>query len=125
MSDSDERLSQAVRAGGIGIFDHDHATNVIYWSPELRQCYGFTPDEPVTLATIIAQCYPGDLDRVRQAAVRAHSPDGAGAFDIEHRIIDRAGGLRWVLTRSKTLFEDVGTDRRPIRTIGAVQDVTD
>jgi len=125
MSDSDERLSQAVRAGGIGIFDHDHATNVIYWSPELRQFYGFTADETVTLATIIAQCYPGDLDRVRQAAVRAHSPDGDGSFDIEHRIIDRAGGLRWVLTRSKTLFEAVGTDRRPIRTIGAVQDVTD
>ena len=84
MSESDERLSQAVRAGGIGIFDHDHATNVIYWSPELRQFYGFTPDEPVAMATIIAQCHPDDFGRVHQAAVRAHSPDGDGSFDIEH-----------------------------------------
>jgi two-component system cell cycle sensor histidine kinase/response regulator CckA len=125
MSESDERLSQAVRAGGIGIFDHDHATNFIYWSPELRQFYGFTPDEPLALGTIIAQCYPDDLERVRQAATRAHSPHGDGSFDIEHRIIDRAGRLRWVLTRSKTLFEGSDADRHPVRTIGAVQDVTD
>jgi len=125
MSESDERLSQAVRAGGIGIFDHDHATNVIYWSPELRQFYGFTRDEPVTLGSIIGQCHPDDLERVRQAAIRAHSPDGDGSFDIEHRIIDRGRRLRWVLTRSKTLFDGVGDERHPVRTIGAVQDVTD
>ncbi|MEI9954378.1 MAG: PAS domain S-box protein [Pseudomonadota bacterium] len=125
MSENDERLLQAVRAGGIGIFDHDHATDVIYWSAELRQFYGFTADEVVTLRAIVAQCFADDVDRVQQAAIRAHSPDGDGSFDIEHRIIDRGGQLHWLLTRSKTLFAGVGPDRHPIRTIGAVQDVTD
>ena len=69
MSENDERLLQAVRAGGIGIFDHDHATDIIYWSPELREFYGFTPDEPVTMGTIVAQCYPEDMARVGQAAI--------------------------------------------------------
>ncbi|HEY3252928.1 MAG TPA: PAS domain-containing protein, partial [Polyangiaceae bacterium] len=125
MSESDERLSQAVRAGGIGIFDHDHAADVIYWSPELRQFHGFDADEVVTMATIAAQCFPEDRDRVTQAVIAAHSPDGDGSFDIEHRIIDRTGALRWLLTRSKTLFEGDGPERHPVRTIGAVQDVTD
>jgi len=125
MSENDERLLQAVRAGGIGIFDHDHATDIIYWSPELRAFYGFSPDEPVTMGSIIAQCYPEDMPRVGQAAVRAHSPDGDGSFDIEHRIFTRDGRLRWVLTRSTTLFQGLGPERRPVRTIGAVQDVTD
>ncbi|HEY0467822.1 MAG TPA: PAS domain S-box protein, partial [Polyangiaceae bacterium] len=125
MSQNDERLLQAVRAGGIGIFDHDHATDFIYWSLELRQFYGFTADEPITMRTIVAQCFPEDLERVRQAAILAHSPDGDGSFDIEHRIFDRAGRLRWLLTRSTTLFEGVGEERHPVRTIGAVQDVTD
>ncbi len=125
MSENDERLLQAVRAGGIGIFDHDHATDAIYWSAELRQFYGFTPDEVVTLRKIIEHIFADDTDRVQEAAIRAHHPDGDGSFDIEHRIIDRAGGLRWLLTRSKTLFRGVGADRRPFRTIGAVQDVTD
>jgi two-component system, cell cycle sensor histidine kinase and response regulator CckA len=125
MSESDERLQQAVRAGGIGIFDHDHATDVIYWSTELREFYGFSPDEPVTMRAIVMQCFPEDAARVRQAAIQAHSPEGDGSFDIEHRIIDRKGELRWLLTRSKTLFTGVGSERRPIRTIGAVQDVTE
>ena len=125
MNENDERLLQAVRAGGIGIFDHDHAADVIYWSPELREFYGFSADEVVTLGTIFGQALAEDLDRVREAAMRAHSPEGDGSFDIEHRIIDRRGELRWLLTRSKTLFTGVGPERRPMRTIGAVQDVTD
>ncbi|HYQ29204.1 MAG TPA: PAS domain S-box protein [Polyangiaceae bacterium] len=125
MSDSDERLLQAVRAGGIGIFDHDHATDVIYWSAELREFYGFALDEVVTMRTIVEQCFPDDTDRVIAAAIRAHGPEGDGSFDIEHRIITRRGELRWLLTRSTTLFEGHGLERRPLRTIGAVQDVTD
>jgi len=124
MSESDERLLQAVRAGGIGIFDHDHATNGIFWSPELREIYGFTSDEPVTLPMIVGACHPEDVERVHVAARRAHSPDGDGSFDIEYRILDRAGRTHWMLTRSKTLFEGEGADRHPVRTIGAVQDVT-
>jgi PAS domain S-box-containing protein len=46
-------------------------------------------------------------------------------FDIEHRIVDRSGVLRWVLTRSKTEFEDRAGVRTAVRTIGAVQDVSD
>jgi len=125
MNENDERLSQAVRAGGIGIFDHDHASDVIYWSPELREFYGVTADEVMTLGTIVALCHPDDLDRVMQAAILAHSPGGDGSFDIEHRIFDRKGQLRWLLTRSTTLFEGAGSERHPVRTIGAVQDVTD
>jgi len=125
MSENDERLLQAVRAGGIGIFDHDHATDIIYWSAELREFYGLASDEVVTMPKIVAQCFPDDVPRVMAAAIRAHSPDSDGSFDIEHRIIKRSGELRWLLTRSKTLFDGGGADRRPVRTIGAVQDVTD
>ncbi|HET7543229.1 MAG TPA: PAS domain S-box protein [Polyangiaceae bacterium] len=125
MSENDERLQQAVRAGAIGIFDHDHGTDVIYWSPELRKFYGFAPDELVTMHTIGAQCHPDDSERIMHAVIRAHSPDGDGSFDVEHRIFDRTGQLRWLLTRSKTLFAGVGAEKRPLRTIGAVQDVTD
>jgi len=123
MQDRDERLRQAIRVGNIGIFDHDHDSDVIFWSLELRQLYGWDPEEPVTLPKIFSHVHPEDAPRVGTALKRAHDPDGDGAFDIEHRIIDRAGRLRWVELRSKTLFALTGR-RRPIRTIGAVQDIT-
>jgi PAS domain S-box-containing protein len=125
MRDSDQRLLQAIRVGNIGIFDHDHEADTIYWSPELRQMYGWAADEPATLPKIVAHVHPEDAARVIAAVRRAHDPAGDGAFDIEHRIIDRKGELRWMLTRSQTRFEDGPGGRRPRRTIGAVQDVTE
>src|SRR5688572_631207 len=125
MRETDERLRQAIRAGNIGIFEHDHLTEALYWSPELRRMYGWDADEDANLPKIIGHVHPEDLARVGAAVKAAHDPAGEGLFDIEHRIVDRAGGLRWVLTRSQTYFEGSGGARRPLRTIGAVQDVTE
>jgi two-component system cell cycle sensor histidine kinase/response regulator CckA len=124
MQDTDGRLRQAIRAGNIGIFEHDHETDNVYWSPELRRMYGWDADEPAILPKIISHVHPDDVARVVAAVQAAHDPSGEGAFDIEHRIIDRGGTLRWVLTRSTTTFEGAPGARRAIRTIGAVQDVT-
>jgi two-component system, cell cycle sensor histidine kinase and response regulator CckA len=125
MADDDERLRQAVRVGNIGIFDHDHATDVIFWSVELRHMYGWDADEPATMAKIVSHIHPDEADRVVAAARRAHDPGGDGAFDIEHRIFDRRGRLRWLLMRSRTHFGSASGRRHPTRTIGAVQDVTE
>ena len=113
MQENDERLLQAIRVGNIGIFDHDHETDTIYWSLELRQMYGWDADEPATLPRIVAHVHPDDADRVVAAVRRAHDPNGDGLFDIEHRIIDRRGELRWMLMRSLTHFETLRGERRP------------
>jgi len=31
MQDDDQRLRQAIRVGNIGIFDHDHEADRIFW----------------------------------------------------------------------------------------------
>ena len=95
MAEDDERLRQAIRVGTIGIFDHDHPTDVIFWSLELRQIYGWDPDEPSRCRRFCRTFIP-TTGRVIAAVKRAHDPDGDGAFDIEHRIFDRRGRLRWV-----------------------------
>lgn len=124
MPENSQRLLQAVRVGNIGIFDHDHGSGEIHWSDELRCIYGWDADEPATLPKIISHVHAGDRARVGAAVSRAHDPEGDGTFDIEHRIIDRAGKTRWVQIRSQTHFVTVDGQRRPSRTIGAVQEVT-
>jgi PAS domain S-box-containing protein len=122
---SDERLRQVIRVSRIGIFDHDHRTNTIYWSPQQRENYGFGPDEVVTLETFLACVYPEDRERIADAVRRAHDPSGNGLFDVEHRIIRRDGVIRWLTTRSQTYFEGEGDARRPVRTVGGVIDITE
>jgi two-component system, cell cycle sensor histidine kinase and response regulator CckA len=125
MAEDDERLRQAIRVGNIGIFEHDHISDVIFWSLELRQMYGWDPDEPVTIPKIVSHVHPDDAAKVIDAITRAHNPEGDGAFDIEHRIVDRKAQLRWVMTRSRTQFGIVSGKRCPVRTIGASMDVTE
>ena len=121
----DEALHQVVRATHIGVFDHDHEKGHIYWSDEQRRNYGFPDDRPVTLPNFLACVHPEDRPVVAAAVRHAHDPSGDGLFDVEHRIVRPDGEVRWLITRSRTFFSAEGHDPRPIRTIGAVLDVTD
>ena len=125
LRESEERLHQAIRVSQTGIFDHDHLTNTIYWSPEQRAIYGLTADETVTLEGFLARVFPADRDEIGMAVKAAHDPKGDGYFDVQHRIIRRDGEIRWVMTRSHTVFEGEGEARRPTRTVGAVMDITE
>jgi PAS domain S-box-containing protein len=122
---SEERLRQAIRVSHIGIFDHDHRTNTICWSPQQRAIYGFGPEETVTLPAFLDRVHPEDRERIADAVRRAHDPAGDGLFDVEHRIIRRDGTIRWIETRSQTFFAGEDDARHPVRTVGAVQDITE
>ena len=123
--DDEERVRQALRlVGNMGVFDHDHLTDVLYVSPEHREIFGLAPDAPVTLPGIVEQVHPDDRERVIAAVTRAHDPAGDGTFDIEYRVVRADGTLRWVSVRSVTTFDGTGAARRPIRTVGAELDVT-
>jgi len=131
---SEERLRQVVRASRIGVFDHDHRTELIYWSPEQREIWGFGADESVSgrgfqsddngEPEYLQLIHPDDRARIADAIDRAHRT-GEGLFDVDYRIIRRDGSLRHLSVRSQTFFEGEGAARRPVRTIGAVRDVTD
>ena len=122
---SEERLRQVISVTETGIFDHDHRTDVIYWSPEQRRLHGFGPDQPVTIEAIVRSIHPEDRARVAAAIRRAHDPQGDGVYDVEYRVELPAAGIRWVSSRSQTYFEGEGPARRPVRTVGALIDITE
>jgi PAS domain S-box-containing protein len=122
---SEERLRQAVRVSHIGIFDHDHLADTIYWSPEQRAIFGWGAEEPVTLRAYLESIHPGDRERITAAVKRSHDPAGDGLFDVEHRIVLPDGSIRWASIRCQTCFTGEGAQRRPVRTVGAVRDITE
>ncbi|MBZ0306318.1 MAG: PAS domain S-box protein, partial [Anaerolineae bacterium] len=125
LQQSEERLRQAVRAGNIGIFDYDHVTNYLYVSPELRSIYGWDDDESAIEENFFRQIHPEDHERIRHNTQRVDDPTGDGSFDVEHRIVTRQGLTCWLNTRSHTFFEGEGDARHPVRTIGAVANITE
>ena len=125
LRENEERLRQAVRVSDIGIFDHDHIADTVYWSPRQREIYGCSPDEPITLADFLAFVHPEDAERVAASVRRSHDPSGTGSWEVEHRIVRRDGSTRWLIARSQTFFDGAGAARRPVRTIGADIDITE
>ncbi len=121
---NEERLRQVVRVGNIGIFDHDHRDDSIYWSPEIRTIYGWGMDEEVPLSAVRDAVYPADEEAITKAVINAWDPLGNGAYDVEYRIVRRNGQVIWISTRSLTFFEGEGEARHPVRTIGATADIT-
>lgn len=123
---SEERLSEAARVAGFGVFEHDHVRGTFFWSPRLREIYGIKHDVSANLSSYLHLIHPDDRTAVEAAVRRAHEPTGDGRFDLEHRLIrpsDRQ--VRWLATHSQTQFAGEGTARHPVRTVGATIDVTD
>ncbi len=121
---NEERLQQAVRVSGIGIFDYDHATDTLFYSPRQREMIHFGPDEPVSMQIYFSLVHPDDLPRVHAAALRGHDPAGDGRFDVEHRALLRDGTIGWVSVRAQTFFEGEGAARHAVRTVGATREIT-
>ncbi len=122
---SEEHLQHAAKVGGVGTFEHNHVTDEIYFSPLLRQIYGFSPDEPVTHDSLLKRVLEEDRPALIEVTARAHDPAGDGRFVHEHRIVACDGRVHWLRSLSQTFFEGEGKLRWPLRTVGAVVDITE
>lgn len=120
----EEVSKQATSLTGMGVFDHDQRNDTIHWSPLSRNICGWGPDESVTLPQWIEHIPMEDRGAIGAEIQRAHDPAGNGVYEVEHRINRRDGGVRWVKIKSQTFFDGEGTDRVPVRTIGAMLDTT-
>jgi PAS domain S-box-containing protein len=125
---AETRFEEAERAAQFGIFEHNHLEDPkaerVYWSPRQREILGVSQSEPGSASTLLARVHPDDIDGLHAAVARAHDPRGSGYYDVEHRYLHPRLGLRWLLTRCSTHFSDVAGQRVPVRTVGAMMDVT-
>ena len=119
----EERLRLAAEVGEFGLYDYDLVGGGMYWSPELHAILG--TDGRAT-APEDAGIHPDDRDRTLALFTAAQAPDSDGSFDFEYRMLRPDGGVRWVSTHGQTYFSDgPPAERRPLRSIGVVVDVTE
>jgi PAS domain S-box-containing protein len=91
------------------------------WSEEVYRIFGYEPGEvEVTNALFFERVHPDDRQRVAQDVARALA--GRSPYSIEHRVVRADGTERVVLEHAEIAFDESG---RPLRMIGAVQDVTE
>jgi PAS domain S-box-containing protein len=119
-----ERLRLALAAADLGTWDNDLLGHRISCDARCRAIFGIASDQ-ANLDEVIALIHPNDRAVAMQAFEAALTPDGPGTYDVETRIVRPDAAVRWVSAKGCVLFAETGTQRRPMRTIGVLADVTE
>ncbi len=121
-SDTRRRVTAALEASRIGVFEFEPQTNKAFWDDRVRQLWGIPEGEDITYETVIAQVHPDDHALHDGETAKALDPNGPGTMDMEYRVIPRDGApMRWVHARARCTFDG----QIPVRLLGTVEDVTE
>lgn len=113
------RLQLATRGAGIGIWEHDFATDTSLWDSRTREIYGVAPDAPINRAQWRARIHP--LDAIRVVQARDNAAAQGDRFDTEFRIVMDDGDVRQIVERGVIIRQ---ADGGVAKVIGIVIDIT-
>ena len=120
LREGEERLRLAFAAANMGSWEWDIATGRVIWSENMERLAGLAPGTfGGTVADFRALVHRDDLPRVEK--VLAAALDGKGEYDIEFRMLNRDGTVRWTASRAAVMRDEAG---RPVRMVGVDVDIT-
>jgi signal transduction histidine kinase len=118
LSETAHRFQLARVAGKVGIWQWDLTNEQMIVEPELKELLGFDAagrDEPTVDWSVLI--YKEDLPRFRRAA-RDHAQGITPSFELQYRMLDRNGNVRWFLSRGQAMIARN-------RLIGTATDITE
>ena len=121
LEQTEERLSLAIKASGIGLWDWNIPTSEIYFSDTFYTLLGYEPGElPMSLDTWKELCHPDDADAAR-ADIHRHFDGETDLYVNEHRLRAKDGSWIWI----RDVGEVVERDERggPKRMTGVHVDI--
>ncbi|HJN14302.1 MAG TPA: PAS domain S-box protein, partial [Armatimonadota bacterium] len=121
LRESQARLAEAQRIGGIGNWSVDLKTRLVTWYEQAYRLFGLDYSaDPLTQADFMAFVHPDDhhiIAEMNEAVIESDGP-----LVIEYRITRADGQMRWIREHVECERAHDGT---PERLVGTVQDVTD
>lgn len=119
LHESEERLSLATAAAGVGVWMWDVSRDEVWATPLWRRMFGFPPDVVISYESFMQQVHPQDRERVEHAVRRAI--ENQVDFVAEYRVVLSDGDERWIAGRGR-LCPDADGARS--RMLGASVDIT-
>ncbi len=120
LQESEERLSLATTAAGVGVWMWNVVRNEIWATENWRRIFGFPSDEDIHFETVLQRIHPQDRDSVHRAVQRAI--ENRTDYRGEYRVVLPDGALRWIAARGRY---HPATGIAQARMLGASVDITD
>ncbi len=119
--ESEERLSLALAASGVGTWHWKLASDTITWDPHICRLFGLKPeDAPRSYDAVMPLIHASDRERVGDEVTR--SLKDKDDYQSEFRVIWPDGSLHWLLSRGK-VYRDAGG--QAMRMTGVCWDITE
>lgn len=120
LRESEERMALATQAANLGLWMRDTERGTFWASPRTRQLFGFSPNEPMDVESLLLKVHADDQDMVRLAFSEAASEDWPSRYQIEFRVFAADGSTRWISAQGQFEFER----QRAVLSRGACSDIT-
>jgi len=121
LSKSRARLTLAIEASELGLWDWDLQSDAVHHS-RLKEIFGLEAHEvQVMLRDLTPRLHPDDLPVLRQALIE-HMKGRSDDYRVEYRIKHADGHWVWIEDRGRAVERDA--DGRVLRMLGTRRDIT-
>ncbi|BDI15651.1 hypothetical protein ANSO36C_14530 [Nostoc cf. commune SO-36] len=121
LENSQEQLNLALKSAKIGVWSWDIINDRFDWDEQIYQLFGLTSETFAgTSEAILARLHSDDRELLAQSLSRAIN-EGV-EHDLEYRIIQDDGSIRYAACRGKAFFNEAGI---ATHMTGVVLDITD
>ncbi|GAB4039503.1 PAS domain-containing protein [Spirosoma jeollabukense] len=123
LEESKEQVEFAIDAAELGTWDLNPATNKFTANLRLKEWFGVSPEEEISLTLATDIIVDEDRQRVIDAIERALQYESGGRFDIEYTLVNPVTKqARIVRAKGKAWFTD---EQAAYRFNGTLQDITE
>jgi len=117
---SRDLLNEAELIGKLGSWELDMTSGKLIWSEEVYRIFELDPARfRPSYEEFLNVIHPDDRDKVNNAYTQ--SLEDGKLYEIEHRLQIADGSIKWVREHCFSEFDASG---KPLRSVGAVQDIT-
>ncbi|HEX5398994.1 MAG TPA: PAS domain S-box protein [Verrucomicrobiae bacterium] len=120
LRESEERLTLAAEAAGIGVWIWNVPDNQVWGSERWFRLFGLEPDLPVTFEQVIQRIHPDDRSMVEREVRRSMTEQSSHLSDFRVALPD--GAPRWITARGRVQLDAQG---KPARMLGVAIDITE
>jgi PAS domain S-box-containing protein len=123
LRDAAELRQMALEAAELGTWEYNVENRQVFADDRAHAMFDMTPQE-LDWQQLLERIHPEDRHRVDEAVQEALKPQSGGRYAVEYRILWPDGTVRWIAGRGQVFFREEHAQRRPIRFIGTVADIT-
>ncbi len=121
LRESEVRFDLALSGTGAGLWDWDMVNNTVFYSPLWKSMLGYQDHEVENSFSGWQKLWHPDDAAQIQDAVNDHMNGKTSKFEVKHRLRNKTGEWRWIMTRGDLIKDSEG---KPLRWVGTNIDLT-